>query len=47
MGKGRKVAGKYIPSLYIEYIIKRTCGKGKKGVRVKNVRERVFPFFCI
>ena len=26
-----KVAGKYSLYLYIEYIIKGTCGKGKKG----------------
>ena len=30
MGKGGKSCGKVCSSLYIEYIIKRTCGKGKK-----------------
>ena len=29
-GKRVKSCGKVYPSLYIEYIIKRTCEKGKK-----------------
>ena len=40
------MAGKYVP-LYIEYIYNKRVYKGKKVAgKVKNVRERVFPF-CI
>ena len=45
-GKGVKSCGKVCSSLYIEYIIKGTCGKVRKVRDKGKVRERVFPF-CI
>ena len=44
MGKGGKVAGKYVP-LYIQSIYNKRVYKGKKGAWVKKCAERVFLIF--
>lgn len=46
MGKVVENDGK-VYSLYIEYIIKGTCGKGNKGMRVRKVAGKRVPLLYI
>ena len=46
-GKRVKSCGKVYSSLYIEYIIKRTCGKGKKVAGKGKCGKECFPYIDI